>query len=146
MLQLLGSSGNPVLGRVLASLLFPLLTVALQLVVIAVVRTWQQARRSRGYSAGNLLPGASFADAAVLSCIVTFSVQQFAVSRAFLEAAVCVDVNGTSYLAQDTDIVCWSSQHHAILWLAVPGFVAYAILFPAVLLYKLVANSDRLQE
>lgn len=142
MLELVGSGGDPVLGRVLASLLFPPLTIALQLAIVAIVRRCSASAATAGRAA--FMPGASHGDIAILVTIVTLSAQQFAVSRAFLEAFACVDVNGVSYLAQDTAVECGSPQHRTLLALAIPGFALYAVLFPTALLFKLVSVSGRL--
>jgi hypothetical protein len=115
------------LGRLLAGAVFPPLLIALQLGVVLLVRAVQDQRRRSGRAVARFMPGASMLDVAVLLALVTGtnsansstyscahdfgsafvswtagSAQQFAVSRIFLEAMVCVDVNGTSYLAQDT--------------------------------------------
>ena len=98
------------MGRLVAALLFPLLAVLLQLLLVFCVRTVQQARNAqlqgRQINAERppslLMPGASAVDIAVLVAIVTFSAQQFAVSRVFLEAFSSTSANGESYLAQDT--------------------------------------------
>jgi hypothetical protein len=123
MLELIGTGSDPVLGRLLAALLFPLAMVLLQLLVVFCVRTVQQARalqpadRPINAEEGSrlLMPGASALDIAVLAAIVTFSSQQFAVCRVFLEAFLCVDANGASYLAQDTSMSVLAS---CLLWLS----------------------------
>ena len=59
----------------------------------------------------------------------------------------CVEVEGVSYLKQETEIVCWEGQHQVeVLVVVIPMLIIWALVYPLFIFIILRRNKSRLSD